>query len=256
VRFGVCTSLRHASLVADAGFDYLEPGVQAFLSPQESEQKFAVNLAKARQAAIPIRACNNFLPAHLAAVGPAADPQAILRYAETAFRRARQAGAGIIVFGSSRSRTIPDGFDREVARRQFVTLLGLLGQLARNHDLSIALEPLNREECNFITTLAEATAIAREVAHPNVGVVADFYHMAREGEDPRSILDAGRLVIHAHVAEGAERTCPGVAGDDFRPFFAALRAIGYSGGVSCECSWGDSMARELTRSLAILSQQS
>ena len=42
------------------------------------------------------------------------------------------------------------------------------------------------------------------------------------------------MLRHVHVAEGRERTYPGIAGDDFRPFFRALKQAGYGGRMSIE----------------------
>ena len=41
------------------------------------------------------------------------------------------------------------------------------------------------------------------------------------------------------VAENARRTPPGVDGDDFTPYFRALKEIGYRGNISIECGWSD-----------------
>jgi sugar phosphate isomerase/epimerase len=78
------------------------------------------------------------------------------------------------------------------------------------------------------------------VKHPNVRVLADLYHMTQKGEGPQSILKAGRKYLrHVHVAENARRTPPGVDGDDFTPYFRALKEIGYRGNISIECGWSD-----------------
>ena len=60
-----------------------------------------------------------------------------------------------------------------------------------------------------------------EVNHPAVSLLADLYHMARNGEKPEAILRVGHLLAHTHTAEKDERTPLGVAGDDQRPFLKA-----------------------------------
>ena len=62
------------------------------------------------------------------------------------------------------------------------------------------------------------------------------------GDEPRSIVDAGTLLRHVHIADYRTRMFPGFDQREtwrLKPFFTALKAIGYTGGVSCECSWGD-----------------
>ena len=47
---------------------------------------------------------------------------------------------------------------------------------------------------------------------------------------------------------------PGVEGDDFRPYFKALKAIGYEGGISIECNWKN-FAEELPKAQRVLREQ-
>jgi hydroxypyruvate isomerase len=42
------------------------------------------------------------------------------------------------------------------------------------------------------------------------------------------------VVAHIEIAEKAERSVPGVKGDDFRPYFRVLRESGYQGAISIE----------------------
>ena len=52
-----------------------------------------------------------------------------------------------------------------------------------------------------------------------------------------------------------KRTAPGVAGDDFRAYFKALKAIGYTGGISIEGSWGKNFDEQLVKARAVLGEQ-
>jgi sugar phosphate isomerase/epimerase len=99
------------------------------------------------------------------------------------------------------------------------------------------MESLNRSETNFGNRLTDCVRFARAVDHPNFKLVADFYHMLREEEGPEALAAAGSLVVHCHIAEKAERTPPGKAGDDFRPFLRQLRKLDYNGRISLECRW-------------------
>jgi sugar phosphate isomerase/epimerase len=253
-RIGVCTSVTNAPTAARAGCDYIEEGVRSFLVPDRPEADFRVQLRLLETAPLPVAACNSFLPGELKSVGPEARHDDILAYAGTAFRRARETGVKVIVFGSSGSRAIPDGFDRGQALRQFLALLRRLGPLAREHGVIAAVEPLNRGECNFINTVAEGAAIVREADDPGVRLLADIYHMLREDEGPESIVAAGALLVHCHIAEEEGRVAPGVHGEDFTPYLDALRQIGYRGGVSFEGRWTD-LAKELPAAVTTLRAQ-
>jgi sugar phosphate isomerase/epimerase len=236
-QFGVCTSLSNAALLKQIGYQYLEGSVGRDLMPGKPDEEFRNKMTEFDTCKLPVIACNGFLPGTLKVNGPEAMHDTVLSYAEVAFRRAEKAGIRIIVFGSSGARSIPEGFDRSEARNQFVSLLKRMGPVARKYQVTIAIESLQKSECNFINTVAEATSIAREVNDKNIRVLADIFHMMRENEGPSSILDAGDLLVHCHIAELRSRTAPGMDGDDFRPYFEALKMIRYHGGISIEGSW-------------------
>jgi len=240
--------------VKSAGGDYVEESVQGFLIPDRPDREFREKARAAAGSPLPVLACNSFLPGSLKSVGPDARPDEIAAYAGTAFRRAAEIGVRTVVFGSSGSRSIPDGFDRAEARRQFVGLLRRLGPVAAAHGIVVAIEPLNRDETNFINTVAEGAAVVREAGHPNIRLLADIYHMLRENEGPDALVDAGPLLRHVHIAEKDRRTPPGVAGDDFRPYLQALRRAGYAGAISVECRWDD-LAGQLQAALKALRDQ-
>ena len=236
---GVCTGIENAALVRQHGYAYLEAAVGRLLVPGEPEAGFAPRYEAFQASVLPVSCYNNFLPGSLKSTGPKADHAAVLEYAETAFKRARRCRSRIIVFGSSGSRGIPAGFSRAKATEQFVALLREMGPIAAKFGITVVIEPLNRKECNFVNTVAEATRIAQAVNHPNIRVLADFYHMLLEKEGPGAIVKAGPLLAHCHIAEAKDRRAPGTYGEDFTGYFRALKEIRYRGGISIECRWQD-----------------
>jgi sugar phosphate isomerase/epimerase len=234
---GACADLDRAAGIRAAGGGYIEWKVARGLIPEQPESVWQKHLEQARSCPLPIQACNSFLPGSHRSTGPDADPDKVLQYAETAFRRAGEIGVEIIVFGSSGSRKLPEGFPREQAVEQFCGLLSKMGPMARQHGITVVIEPLRRKEDNFINTVVQGAEIAERVNHPNIRLLADFYHMLQNGEDPNDIQKVGHLLKHCHIAEKEQRTAPGVKGDDFRPFFAALKSVGYKGRLSIEGKW-------------------
>lgn len=252
--FGVCTALKNHDKLRANGYAYIEESVGGFLVPMESEEKFMEKFTRFKEANFDVYACNSFLPSSLKSVGPDPKHDEILAYAETAFRRANKAGIKIIVFGSSGSRKIPKGFDREEAKQQFVRLLKRMGPVAHRFNIVVCIEPLNRGECNFINSLAGGAQIVGLVGHSNIKLLADFYHMAREGEGPDEVIKAGRYLRHCHIAENKGRTPPGKARDDFTGYFEALKQINYRGRISVECRWKD-FTGELPTAIAYMKEQ-
>jgi sugar phosphate isomerase/epimerase len=203
---------------------------------------------------VAVEATNNFIPKDIPTTGPAVDQAAVDKFVSVACRRAGKAGVRIIVFGSGGSRRVPDGFDSGKAFEQLVGNLKRWGPMAQAAGVMIVVEPLNSSECNIITSVAEGAELVRRVNHPSIRLLADTYHMARDGEGPDSIREAGGILCHAHCAEAKGRVPVGLGGEDHRPYFRALKDIGYAGRVSIEAKWED-FAAQLQGALDSLRRQ-
>jgi sugar phosphate isomerase/epimerase len=209
-------------------------------SPRKvSEEEFGQNLESVKHSACEVLSANSFFHGYIKLVGPDRNEAVILGYADTVFRRAHEAGLKIVVLGSGDARRIPEGYDKQRAREEFVAVVRKMAGIAKKHDITIAMENLNTSETNFGTSLAEVVGLVREVNHPNFRATVDIYHMLRESEPPSSIALAGKYLVHCHIAENKDRARPGKNGEDFRPYFNAMRLIGYKGLIMMECSWTD-----------------
>lgn len=229
--------------------------MRKFLVPLEDREVFEKNLMAAKSAGIPVYAVNSFLPGDMKSVGPDMNKTLLLKYADTSFKRAKEAGVNILVFGSGGSRQIPDGFSHNKAEQQFVKLIKKMAPRAEQQGIIICIEPLNRDATNFINTVIEGGNIVEQVSHPNVKLVVDFYHMLCNDEDPSDIEKLKGKVAHCHIAEEKDRRPPGIHGEDFRPFFNALNKINYSGKVSIECRW-ENLEDELPAAYKTIMEQS
>ena len=236
-RIGISTGIANNAILAAAGYSFVEENVRGFLVPAEPDSVFEQKLLLLKESKLPVEASNSFLPGNLKCVGPAPLHEEILKFGETAFRRAQMAGMKTIVFGSGGARAIPDGFSREEAKQQFISLCKQLAPVAKKYNVVISLEPLNTKECNFINSVAEGADIVKAVKHENFRLLADIYHMLMENESPSNITKYGDLLYHTHIAEKAGRSAPGVNNEDFTPYFKALKDVKYEGRMSIECTW-------------------
>jgi sugar phosphate isomerase/epimerase len=253
-KIGISTSISNSGILASAGYSFIEESVRGFLVPAEPDFVFKQKLALLKDSKLPVEACNSFLPANLKCVGTAPLHEEILKFGESAFRRAQLAGVKTIVFGSGAARTIPEGFSREAAREQFISLCKQLALIAQKYNVVISLEPLNTRECNFINSVAEGGEIVKTVNHENFKLLADIYHMLTENESPSNILKYGHLLYHIHIAEKTGRTAPGVNNEDFKPFFKALKEVKYEGRITIECSW-NKLEEQAANALIIIRNQ-
>lgn len=235
---GIASGLDNAAALKAAGAEFLTESTGRFLVPDQPDEAFEKNLAMLAESPLPVLACNSFIrPPHLRCVGKDATHDQVLEWAETCFRRLKQAKGRFIVFGSSGSRELRDGFPKEKADEQFVALLKRMGPLAKEHGVTVVLEQLRADECNYINRIGEAAAIVRATDHPNVRMLADFYHMACMGDTPADLRQAMDVVVHLEIAEKEGRAAPGTHGEDFRPYFSVLREQGYDGTISIEGRW-------------------
>jgi sugar phosphate isomerase/epimerase len=252
MELGACTSPGLGAEIKAAGGDYIEWSVAHGLIPDQDDSVWQKNRVLASACPLPILACNSFLPGSYRCIGPEADPEKVLHYAATAFRRAEQVGIEIIVFGSAGARRLSEGVQREAAVDQFATLLWKMGQIAQEHGVTVVIEPLRHQEDNFINTVVQGAEMVERVGHPNIRLLADLYHMLQNGEDPADLQKVGHLLKHCHIAEKEGRTAPGVMGDDFRPFFSALKSVGYRGRMSIEGQW---KIEQLPKAYEVIRQQ-
>lgn len=247
LRYGVATfgdvePLRDAATIAACGYDYIEPGLAKTLALPEAERQ--EQLRRLAASGIRIETMNWFLPGgDIKLTGPVVDQARITDFLERSLALADQLGARVIVFGSPGARSYPEGFPREQAWDQLKTFLRTAGGIieARNYGMVIGIEPLRKPESNIVNTVAEAARLAREVNHPKIRIIADFYHLAFENEDPDAILAAGDLIVHLQIADPAARGFPKQeAGETrYRRFFDNLLKVGYKGRISIEANSSD-----------------
>jgi sugar phosphate isomerase/epimerase len=255
IPLGVYAAYDKAHFLKESGCAYIEESVAGFLIPKEGDEQYEKNLQRLQRDHFPIKSYVILLPADLKTLGPNANHEAILQRTELVLKRAKECGSQYVVFGSGASRIIPEGFDKATAKAQHIDLTRKMAPLAEKYGVTIAVEPLNRGETNFINSLAEGVEIVDAVKSPRVKLLCDIYHMLKEDEPATEIIKYGKHIVHCHIAEREKRTPPGVMGDDFRAYLGALKKINYKGGLSIECFVYTDFEKEAKRGVEVLKQQ-
>ena len=234
MRFGICTDMEGIQAAADAGCDYVEIGT-CTLVPDEDDSAFAAAKRKIKEAPLPVEVFNVFLPAAHKVTGPAVDLKAVGFYMDKALRRVSEVGVSSMVFGSGGARRMPEGFtDVKRAWEQLADAARLAGEIGAKYGVVIAMEPLCKGACNFFNRVDKGAALVDRVAHPNLKLLADLFHVTAENEPLSSIAAAGARLAHVHVpAPAIPETGEGLA-YDFQGYFQALKQAGYQGRVSVE----------------------
>jgi sugar phosphate isomerase/epimerase len=234
IELGVCGKPADFSKAEQYGYDYFEPSAASVAAMSEAEFNSFRDEVKASK--INCRSFNILFSRGQKIDGPIVDLPAIMKYLDTTFARCKECGAKVIVWGSSGSRNVPEGYSRDAAWDQIRTYLKQAGDVAKKHDVVIGIEFLRHQESNIINTGAEALRLLTEVGHPNVRMIVDYYHLATEKEDPDIIRKAKDHIVHMHFANPAGRRWPHSPGEDpgYAGFFKAVKDIHYQGGLSIE----------------------
>ena len=140
----------------------------------------------------------------------------------------------MVILGLIRGR-IPEGVKPTVARRWARDVIRRAADKGARDGIRLVIEPINRYETNFLHNIEETLTFLQEVDRPNVGILADTFHMNIEDASiSGSLKRAGRSLFHVHVAD-SNRWAPGCGHLDFGEVLGTLKAMHYQGYVSVEC---------------------
>lgn len=185
-------------------------------------------------------------------------PGAEAAYFDEVATRARIAaqfgGAKPIIFVG---RTQPD-IPWERQRSQIVSGLRKAGDIAKEQGVELVVEPLSTRAGQArmaLDTAAAAFPAVEEVAHPNVKICFDMYHLQlMEGNIVTHLREglAKNLIGLAQIGEVPGRKEPGTGEIDYAYIFRVLRELNYKGYLDTEMgtSTTPEEAMELTKKLS------
>ena len=202
-----------------------------------------------------LRAVNSLFPGDWKLADPDADRTPFFVRADKIFSIMEQLGASYAVFGSGGARSlIPE---KENSRAALTGFVKELARRAKEHRVTLVIEPLRRAETNVFVTVPEAGEAIRAMNDPDVCLLYDSFHMAEEGTDLGAVRDFADLLRHCHIAEAPKRSVPGSedSGDLTynRRFARELIRAGYEGAVSIECGFKD-FKEDAVRGLAYMKE--
>ena len=100
-------------------------------------------------------------------------------------------------------------FDKPTARKHSIESVKELAEYARQYDITLLIETLNRFEQFLLNDAEEAVSYVKEVDEPNVKVMLDTFHMNIEEDNiADAIRYTGDHLGHLHIGE-ANRKVPG-----------------------------------------------
>ncbi|WP_370326169.1 sugar phosphate isomerase/epimerase family protein [Euzebya sp.] len=124
--------------------------------------------------------------------------------------------------------------ERRSALAEWAEALAPVATHAGQAGVRIAIEPLNRYETSFLTTIGQVLEAIAPLPADQVGVLCDTYHMNIEEQDPpAAIRAAGDRIAHVQVCAN-DRGAPGADHLDWPALVAALDDAGYDGPLCIE----------------------
>jgi D-psicose/D-tagatose/L-ribulose 3-epimerase len=115
-----------------------------------------------------------------------------------------------------------------------IEVLRQAADIAQQAKVKLAIEYLNRFECYFLTTAADARALVKQVNHPYFASMYDTFHANIEEKDiTKTITSFADSFIHVHISEN-DRGTPGTGHVHWKETFAALRKVNYDGWFTIE----------------------
>jgi len=129
---------------------------------------------------------------------------------------------------------VEESVGRAEAEEWTIDCLRECTEFAKEYNIRLTLEPVNRYESNFINTLNEGIQFIKRVGASNLGLLADTFHMnIEEVSIYDSIIQAKDYITHVHFAD-SNRWAPGCGHIDFKKVIETLKKIDYQGYISAE----------------------
>jgi hydroxypyruvate isomerase len=126
---------------------------------------------------------------------------------------------------------------RPAAERTFVANLTRAADLAKDHHVTLLIEPINtRDRPNyFLTRIEQAADIIAKVGRTNLKIQFDFYHVQIMSGDLVTRFEKHLpLIGHVQIAAVPSRAEPDEGEINYPGVFAALDRLGWSGWTACE----------------------
>lgn len=229
MKFGICSADKK---MKELGADYSELCAWAVSAMGKKEYSSLVKSVNAGE--IVTYSCNGLLPAEVRVTGDV-DKVLVRDYVDKTLYRLKELGIGMIVFGSSAAKNVPDAFPMEKAWEQLFEFGYLLSDVAEKNGQTVAVEPLNYTEVNIVNTVEDGAYYVNTVNRSNFKLLADFYHVDQNKEDLSVLSKYKDMLVHIHIA-GLKRTVPLTDEDKayVKSRIQLLKDIGYQGNVSFE----------------------
>ena len=223
--------------IKEAGFDFVE--MRAMLVSSLSDDEFNKLCNTLKELDLNCDCCCALFPKTIRVTGKTVDLEEIREYIEKTFARCKKLGAKKIVFGSAPARALDDETDLETGYAQICDVISkALVPACKKYDITVVMEPLRADACNFINTLADGARVVETVKSPYIQLLADTIHMMSNNDNYDDIIKYKDILKHIHIAE-LQRILPEDGYSEYiENVLENLIKNGYDGTISFETKNG------------------
>lgn len=112
--------------------------------------------------------------------------------------------------------------------------LSKAGDYAKQNNVTLVVEYLNRFECYFLTSAADDAKFCREINHSHVKMMWDTFHANIEEKNIAAAMQScWDQVVHVHISEN-DRSTPGEGHVDWDTTWQMLKQLRYDGWMVVE----------------------
>ena len=218
----------------DAGFRFAELNFGQIALMSDAEINEYIN--KIKDMGFEIVAGNGFIPSTFNSGNgffqPGFDIGAFKEYVAMAFEKTSCIKWSSIAFGSGAFRKLPDRYDVEKGCYTFAGIISdVIVPRLEKYDAVLSIEELNSGETNFLNSCRQVMDVVKQVNHPRVGILCDYYHMSLAGETADDVKIFAKYITHLHIASPLNKRAIQVKddgdNDNYADFFKALKMYGY-----------------------------
>jgi sugar phosphate isomerase/epimerase len=161
--------------------------------------------------------------------------QATVEFGRRLIEICKELGGSYLVHGSPGQRVIATQ-DEQRSRDNGIAYFGAVAAEASACRVTYVLEPLARNDTQFINEVADARSVIEQLGNSSLKTMIDCYAVAANGHDPAQIMRQEIPlgdIAHVHLNDHNKRG-PGQGDTDFRAVIDSLRQVNYGGAVAVE----------------------
>ena len=149
-------------------------------------------------------------------------------------RFCRDVGGKVMVLGSPQQRNLLPGVTLDQAMNYAADVIHNALPTIEDCGVTLALEPLGRNEGNFLVTMADGVELMQMIDSPSVRLHLDVKAMSSESKPISEVIRThASHMVHFHANDPNLRG-PGMGDVDFIPILKALQDVDYQGWISVE----------------------